>query len=169
MFFVFGQFCLQAQAIPSDSSLLGDLKEIVGEYQGEIRLQNSVGTVDSILVSSSQLHLGIQNDRLVVEAPKGSWGANCQVELGTIREMVKLGRGHAQVLKAVFDYDTTHCPTESKWSALLLFLSRKMDGTLVLETLLTQDPTRLDNPLLPDQDLSVHGFYTKPTDPAKVS
>ena len=159
--FFLGECCFQTHASDLDPSLLGDIKGIIGEYTGEIRLQNSTGTVNKLLVLDARMTLDIQNDQLVVSAPENLMGKHCHVAVGGIRELVRNAGSQPQILKAVFDYDSTHCPSEKKWNEVLVLLNQDSDGKLVLETLLTHGPIDLAGNLMLGQDLNVHGFFTK--------
>jgi hypothetical protein len=143
-------------------SLLNDVKQIEGEYRGEIRLQNVSGTVDRLLISNASLNVGIQKDELVVKM-LSTTNRTCRAEVKGIRELVKNPGTQTQVLRALFDYDTSRCPSQKQWHGLLLYVSHEPDGKWVAETVLTRNADDIGNTALLDKDLMVHGIFIKDT------
>jgi len=151
----------QARQFSLNTGLMNDLKGIVGEYRGEIRLQSSDGSINRLVVSDARVELSISEDALVLKPLSDLVGKNCQSKVGGIRELFKSAKDQVQVLRAEFDFSSKSCLTDSKFDALLVLLERGNEGDLTLETLLVQRSQGRDTFYPLNRGNSIHGYLTK--------
>jgi hypothetical protein len=137
------------------------LQEVLGQYEGEVRLQSSDGKVDRLLVSNIQLTIGVAKNELVVSTNRDLLSSHCHSKIGSIQELLLLPMGESEVLRAAFGFTPNRCKEKSTLTALVLFANRDLGSGPTVETLITPEPVDLStNPQL-GQKLNVHGFFTR--------
>ena len=139
----------------------GNLEEMVGQYQGEVRLQSSDGKVDRLLVPNASVHIDFLKDEMVLKSNSSFLGGNCNSKVGAIRELMTMSRKQSHVLRAVFDFNSQGCQSNSDWKSLIVFLTREKDNSLTLETLLAKGHVDLENLRPLNQKLNVHSYFTR--------
>ncbi len=137
------------------------LKDVLGEYQGEIRIQTADGKVDRLIQDKLHLTLTLNQNELVLSSRSDILGKKCNSKIGSIQELLRFSPKSEQVLRAKFDFDSNHCKTEHPWKSLIVFLIREGDNEIVLETLLSKNSSSISEDGLKPQEVNVHGFFTK--------
>ncbi len=161
--FIFFNPCTWANIKPQKSpeSILSNLKDITGQYQGEVRLQSADGTVNQTIIDSTQLNLSISGDELVIKANSDFLGRKCRSKFLSIRELIELPPNQPEVLKAVFDFDPGTCSKNSESNAILVLLRREGSQNYTLETLLVSNRDGLEIRNQLNRKRLVHGYFTK--------
>jgi hypothetical protein len=138
-----------------------DLKYIVGEYQGEVRMQSSDGLVNRLMVREAKVKLSISGDELIFTPISDIVGEHCQSSVGGIRELVKAAPDQGQVLRAEFDFKTGHCSSFSKLDTVLVLLEKNPEGALTLETLLVESSAGRETYYPLEQKKNIHGYFSR--------
>ncbi len=143
------------------AEIVSGLQEVVGEYEGEVRMQSSDGKVDRPIIKQAQLHLDIQGNELVLKSSTDLLGKGCKSKVGSIQELMKFAPYQPQILRAIFSFDVNKCKRKQNWDSLAVFLMREGDHSYTLETLLLNKSMHLETTGLRSQNLNIHGFFTK--------
>lgn len=139
-------------------ALEDDLRDVIGAYEGEIRLQSSDGNIDRLLKSRALLKLDFSGDEIRLKTNSNLSGNRCQSQTSSVRELFKYPPGQAQIIRAEFDLFFQDCPKPTKPQSIVVLVGKDDLGVITLETLLLEHSQKSSSNF-DEKRLHVHGYF----------